>query len=348
MDFQIVKLNFTSPLHLAKGAIDYSEGQQKLHSDTLKSALFAAARMLYGDALTEKQSESENPFFTAFSVSSAFPFYGEELFFPRPQGSRLFEEEDEKTKVKPKTAKKVRYLGQSLFEKYLNGAALKIGENQIWHGGEFASEKNFGSREEVIFYKRDDYQHVTIPRDGASDSEPFYMERLYFPENAGLFFLIVVHDVAWEPQIRAALEILGDEGIGSDRSTGNGQFKTDGLQPFSHDFLSEPTESCLNLSLFCPNREEFGVGDWVEKSAYRLIRRGGYIASPSDHINASLRKKPVYFFEEGSVFPKPANFFKGKLLNVRPGAMIGGHPVFREGRSIFLPVHKNAAPQMNA
>lgn len=340
MDFKIVKMKFTSPLHLAKGASDYSEGQQKLHSDTLKSALFAAARLVYGDEMIEGQTDTSNPFFSAFSVSSAFPFLGNELFFPRPVGSRIFEEDDEKSKVKSKIAKKVRYLGQSLFEKYLRGETLKIRQQQLWQNNEFASEQNFSDPGKVIIYKKDDFQHVTIPRDGATDSQPFYMERLYFTEGAGLFFLVNIHDKKWEPNIRAAIEILGDEGIGSDRSTGNGQFETGGLQEFKLNISISESKNCLNLSLFCPNREDFGTGDWVGNSAYRLIRRGGYVASPADYFNASLRKKPVYFFEEGSVFPKDSKFFKGKLMNVCPGAMRSPHPVYREGRAIFLPVHK--------
>ena len=338
---KLVKMKFTSPLHLAKGGTDYSESLERLHSDTLKSAIFSAARLFYEKDILAGQTETANPFLDAFTISSAFPFFQNELFFPCPM---LGIEVDE-TSVKSKVRKKISYLGQSIFEEWANGKLISIRDNQLFQGNRYASDKDFPEGKELVMIAEENYQHVTVPRAGNADSDPFFMERLRFTDDAGLFFLIDIHDDALFPIIKAAIEILGDEGIGSDRSTGNGQFKPV-WEDFSWKKQVKNGSHLLNLSLFCPTKDDFSDGDLIHSgngehsgSAYQLVRRGGYVASPNNYTYATLRKKPVYFFKEGSIFPVGQKILEGRLLNVRPKLMEKEHPVWREGRSMFISVH---------
>jgi CRISPR-associated protein Csm4 len=340
MALHLVKMKFTSPLHLARGRVDYSESLDRLHSDTLKSALFIAAKMFYETEITQDQTGGDaptNPFLNAFTVSSAFPFYGEELFFPRPVAD-FKTEKDLKKKVK----KKISYFGKSLFEKWRNDEVYLIEAKHLYQENKYASI-DLG-KEDIEVIKEDSYQHVTIMRasDGNTNKEenrfnPYYTERLYFHENAGLFFLIDIKDERFLKILKVAVDILGDEGIGTDRSTGNGQF-TPTWKSFEWENV-EDAKHCMNLSLFCPSEQDFNDGTLVDKgSAFSLVRRGGYLASPCDMHDATLRKKPVYFFEEGSTFSIPTQPLQGKLMDVSPKAMKGNHPVYREGRALFIPV----------
>jgi len=92
--------------------------------------------------------------------------------------------------------------------------------------------------------------------------------------------------------------LLGENGVGSDRNTGNGQF----IATFEKEIpFHIPTdgERQINLSLYCPNDKEEAAQMLDKESAFRLVKRGGFIASPTyiDHI--TYRKKSIYMIAEG-------------------------------------------------
>ena len=80
----------------------------------------------------------------------------------------------------------------------------------------------------------------------------------------------------------------------------------------------------------------------LEQSSYQLIKRGGWVASPTN-IDAVLhRKRSVYMFTEGSVFKSDSPLI-GKVTDLQPAlweehADMIPHPVWRDGRAIFLPL----------
>ncbi|RMG24345.1 MAG: hypothetical protein D6732_23740, partial [Methanobacteriota archaeon] len=108
---------------------------------------------------------------------------------------------------------------------------------------------------------------------------------------------------------------------------------------------SEQIRCWVNLSLFRPPWEEINSPRIrLDKSWYSLVKRGGWIASPEDFQFATLRKKSVMMFEEGSAFHF-ADFqgndisIRGELVDLRPDwndARL--HPVWRSGRAIFVPL----------
>lgn len=57
-----------------------------------------------------------------------------------------------------------------------------------------------------------------MSRNGEEDAKPFYMERIFFKDYSGLYF-IVHGDTSI---IENALDLLQTEGIGTDRNVGNG------------------------------------------------------------------------------------------------------------------------------
>lgn len=329
----IVKLNFTSPLHLARGRSDYSQSEKVLHSDALKSALFVVAQLLYDETKLGQYGES---FFNGVHLSSAFPFWGKYLFFPRPMVD-LMPYFDPKEDIEFKSAKKIEYIEQSLYLDFLHGRK-GLWKNDMLAGGNCLMPNVFSNdteRKKFKIIEDNLYQHVVVPRYSVdeADADTFYMERLWFQPNAGLFFLVEFSDPDMQPIFEHALNLLADEGIGSDRSTGNGQFAAPKLENFSMEGPADASHT-LNLSLFCPTETEL-TKSFMDKASYMLIKRGGYISSAETSEHTTLLKCPIYMFREGSLFEAPK--LEGKLANLKPSAM-SGHPVWREGRPLTLPV----------
>lgn len=338
-NFTLFKLHFTSPLHLAKGKSEYDSSEDILHSDTLKSALAVCALQL--GIINEVES-----FLNTFKISSAFPFFKEELFFPKPNflnpETQLFTfENDEKQKVKQrKKVKKIKWIGKEYFEKLLQGKPdiFVVDDNR---NETFFSPK---IKKDDKIYISETQERVQISRvlGEGEDTQPYYVDRLYFDKDAGLFFLLETKDKDIIKKIENCLKLLGDNGLGTDKNVGNGQFS------FSKENLDLPmidnANYQINLSLYCPDNEELKeIKSKKENLSYTLLKRGGWLASPENPDHISLRKKSIFMFGEGSIFPKNNKDLEGKMVDLKPEneklkemKVSINHKIYRDGRSIFL------------
>jgi CRISPR-associated protein Csm4 len=314
--FDIYKLYFRTPLHISKGKLNtYESSDDRLHSDTLKSALFVCLLQLYGET-------EANVFMDSVKLSSAFPFDDKHYWLPRPLSFSFAQLE---TPDNRKALKKIQYFTLGQYAEILRGGlpTLEYDANQK------ANQPNIWIREVT--------QRVKINYD--DDSEPFYLEKLYpAQKNAGLFFIFTGdYD---KDKLNAAVRLLGDNGIGLQKGLGNGQFEavstTISLQ------LPKDASSWVSLSLYRPeNKAEIENG--LEQSHYQFLKRGGWIASPQFDEHLSVRKQAVMMFTEGSVFEFETTnqpyLIKGIKENVRP---IWNderlHDVHRDGKAIFLPI----------
>jgi CRISPR-associated protein Csm4 len=322
---EIAKLHFTSPLHLSKGKSVLDESFDVLHSDTLKSALFVCALEL---GLTT--GDDAKSFLESFTISSAFPFVGKELFFPKPEWiSKALTDslaEDNKKKFK-----KVHFIGQTSFEELLDGSLTGLNaacfKNTKYYTQNSISENQPFTSETV--------QQVVVSRTYDEEgSNTFYTERLYFNEGCGLYFILNVPD-AKRDIINAALMLLGDNGIGSDKSVGNGQFEFKGFESFDFQEAKDAKHQ-IALSLYCPTEKEIKDEAFLNDSAYSLIKRGGYIANPDNFNHSTLRKKSIVMFTEGSVFPSSKTLV-GDVKDLKPDMPTVEHSIWRDGRALFLP-----------
>ena len=98
------------------------------------------------------------------------------------------------------------------------------------------------------------------------------------------------------------------------------------------------------LSMLIPETKE-QLDDLVngDKVAYDFTRRGGWITTPP---YSTLRKNAIYAFLPGSVFCRTNDeYTMGRIANLRPEGEIGGlvvnHPIWRNGKSIMLPIVLN-------
>ncbi|HNI43906.1 MAG TPA: type III-A CRISPR-associated RAMP protein Csm4 [Chitinophagales bacterium] len=342
----ILLRNFKGPLHLSLGKEDsYDRTQTLLHSDTLKSAIAVCALQL---GLTNGGDELRQ-FMESFLISSAYPVANTNkpepiYFFPKPNiADRLTVAND------AKKAKKVEYVSKDLFE-----ALLSSSQTLSDTSGKFAFLPSAEMPNELKVFSTEPNQHVMIPRDGSGDSNPYFVDKLYFNDHCGLFFLTNATGETLK-KVKACMRLLGDNGIGTDRTTGHGQFEFDpATDARTIDLLlpDAPNDEGMvlyqmALSLYCPETNEIPK-QVLEKSYYDLIKRGGYIAAPENDNHLTIRKKTVYMFTEGSVFPH-ASDRKGKIVDLKPkdGDLqdkrqpIVEHPIWRDGLALFVPIlHK--------
>lgn len=341
--YRVVKLRLKGPLHLGLGLDDYDDILPFLSSDAIKSALFANYLKLFPDA-------TSSDFFDAFRLSSAFPFFDDEVFFPKPMGSRVWVgasgEEDIKNR---KRAKGIQWLDKTLFEQCLHGQKVALDEGHITLSGQFAISNKEKSQKwaDLKAYVEEESERVTlsrIPSEG-DNSTPFYFARRYFHPQAGLFFLTDADKDFLTKVLVPALRLLADEGIGSDRSVGGGWFDFDPDRDISEVSISTPDQAgySLTLGLYAPTKEEWGRMD-LDRSAYAWIKRGGFISSVSNQSLMNLRKRSIYMFSEVSAIRHDGAALGGALHNLKPDSRpdldAEMHDVWREGRPLFLNYQK--------
>ena len=340
-NYNIIKIKFNRrPLHLSDGRGLYYSSEGILHSDTLKNAIFTSVLKLRGKKAVNVSKE----FYNSFFLSSALPFYLDEYFFPRPLGHFSTDA------VKAKKEKKIKYIGKSLFEKWLSTGRISMAGIADFGEGQFISSNLRGkvTKEDKIIY-RQVQERVRIKRNDNGDSEPYFMEQIRFKEGAGLYFFIQhAPEISEEYKswIKQGLNLLADEGLGSDKTYGFGQFDiigAEGEDSFIHPFslnVPDDANAWYATGLYTPSDSEKSDLSWLKNAGYQITERGGYLANPSNPKYRSFRRNTGRFLQIGSVIPK-MSIPEGQCLDLMPKDM-GTHPVWREGRTVFLPAKINA------
>lgn len=321
----IYRLHFTSPLHIGSPREDYGISQTTIPSDTMYAALTACLAK-FGETIPEKGD-------LKCTISSLFPFYQKEkdaavaYFLPRPLVNNL----SDKYKDCLKDIKKVCWLTLDAFNLFINGQdPFQNGDFEIQ--GAYLIRK--GTDFDKEFIKSQVSERVSIPdRTMQSDAVPFYMDRVYFREKSGLYFIAQGNTELLDKSIK----MLALEGIGTDRNVGNGFFKCE--KDTITIELPDNAEHILALSSFCPESKE-QLTDMLssDKAAYELLRHGGWITTPP---NQSLRKNVIYMLAAGSVLKHDANEIctLGKIVDLKPALSDVKHPIWRCGRALFIPIN---------
>lgn len=313
--YTVIKMSNLSPLHIGTGKEEnYDFSSNELHSDTLSSAL-ASIRAQQG-----KNTDIDN-FLNDFRISSAFPYYNDILFMPKPHGNVNARVKDKQEHECRKKMKKIKFIDITLWQELINGKSIEIDECQL--NNEFLSAKKINDK----IYQSQVNQRVSVPRDGNSDTSPFFFEWKYFNSSAGLFCILDTTKER-EVEIIELFNILSETGLGTDRNVGGGKFDVD----ISTIEICEPSDanSLMLLSLYIPTKEEMGIIN-LEHSCYNLLLRGGYIAGSSNNTIRHLRKKSIYMFDVGSTFPTTGTL-NGKVVDLRPEWNSEDmHPIYRSG-----------------
>ena len=324
---KIIKLKNLTSLHIGTGKENrYDFSATDLHSDTI-SATLAALRAQQGKA---KDTED---FLNSFSISSAFPFWENRLFLPKPQGKiNVYVEKQEESQYR-KQLKKLKFIDADLWSILAGGLSVTVSANCLQ--GDFLLQDAKGFEKP---YQSQVNQRVSVPRVDNCDAEPFFFNWTYYHEKAGLYCLIDAGDEKFR-EILNLFKLLGETGLGTDRNVGGGKFEVE------EDTLELPeildANQTMLLSLYIPAKEELAKLK-LQTAKYELLLRGGYMAGSCEESFRHLRKRSVYMFNVGSLFPttEPLN---GKIVNLAPAWNDERmHPVFRSGRPFYLPVKINS------
>lgn len=316
------RLKFTAPFHVdSRGNAFYEESSSFIHSDTLSAAILATWASIWPEQMGQ---QAQTP---SFRLSSAYPYYQDCYFLPRAVSSQSICIPPEKSaKLKDvKKLKKIQWLDSDLWlasmtdPNWANAIDLERGVCQ----SVLASQST--ALPEKLWLE-EERPRLAIDRNSnqAAESQIFNFSRIWFHPNGGLYFLAVFKDGASRQQFETALYVLGDSGIGADRTSGNGCFTWEKSQ--IHGLQIADQGKAVALSLVNPAPSDCQTG-WLEGSAYKLVSRGGWIGG------SGIRKQRVSMFAEGSVFNQPLT---GRMIDVSVDKL--PQKVFRDGRGFFIKV----------
>lgn len=301
---KIIKLNFTSPLHIGEIGIGLEESSLVLHSDTIFNAICNALAKLYGrDWVTDflRNFEAKPP----FRISSGFPFAGGNLYFPKPM-SRANIHADLLQNYSKKL-KKTNYLTKGFFEKWI--AEEELSEKDLREITENEAAKDYDDKHSG-FWTGFLLPKVSISRESA-ESSIYFLGSIRFKENSGIWFILDCTSKEWENRVLSALRLLQHDGIGGKRTWGYGSFS---LEKENLDLKLPDSGAHLLLSLFYPNESEDPAADEKQLFSGKNARwgfslRGGY-AYPYGSRSSSQKPQRL-FIKEGSIFERKP---EGKLI----------------------------------
>lgn len=323
--YTIIKFKNLTPLHVGTGKENYDFSSSELQSDTLSAAI-AAIRAREG------KTQDVEVFLRSFALSSAFPFVGDRLFLPKPQGKIDIVVTDMEEYSYRKKLKKIKYLESNLWNVVVSGKRLEVLSSQI-KDDFLISINNVDAFEKP--YKTQVSQRVSVPREDNMPAEPFFFEWKYFNTDAGLFCILDTSDDARRDEIVNLFGKLGEFGLGTDRNVGGGKFVVETKDWILNDV--DNSDAKMLLSLYIPTEEELPALN-LHESKYELLLRGGYISGSSELEFSHLRKKSVYAFNVGSIF-KTSIVPSGKIVNLKPEWKDERmHSVYRSGKPFVVSV----------
>ncbi len=320
--YTVIKLKHLSPMHIGTGKENYDFSADDLQSDTISAALSAIR------AQDGKSADIES-FMNSFTISSAFPYIENHYFLPKMQGKLNVIVDGTNAEEKRKELKKIKYVELPLWQKLISDERVLVKETQLKQKYLISETTQFG-----IPAKSDVMQRVSVAREDGQDAAPFYFNWTYFNKQGGLYFLINATKEI-ESEVVDLFKKLGEAGIGTDRNIGGGKFEVD---TDSIDINDNPTTNAtMLLSMYIPSKEEMASIN-LSNSRYQILQRGGYMAGSAEEEFRHLRKKSIYMFGVGSVFPTKESLI-GKVVNLTPEWNDKRmHSVFRSGKPFYLPV----------
>ena len=315
----LIRLKFLSPVHFGEVGIGIEHTEETVHSDSLFSALCHAWGVLYGKRdLDDLLGTFDGT--PPFLLSSGFLYREDTFFLPKPLSMPPgFDDLCVREKF-GKKMKKTCYLPLKIFQQWVQGAPIDYDDL----GEEIRYEEGFG----VFLVPR-----VALDRVYAT-SELFQCGLVSFREGCGIYVLLKAEDEGMVSKIRHALSLLGEMGLGGERTYGYGRFEAE-VHPAGERWerLFEPRgDRSVLLSLYHP---DVPVSEILEGASYDLQERRGWIHSPFS--KKQFKRKTVTMFKEGSIFK---GMLRGHLVDVTPSIWDRArlHPVFRYGFALTAPI----------
>jgi CRISPR type III-A-associated RAMP protein Csm4 len=354
---KIVKL---MPSNHAKFHIGDSYRQLKdyFSSDQLFSTIINNVSLLYG----EHTAKETIAYFDNDKISISSVFYGlafchkeeeknkEIYFLPKPYWLIKDENTKEIDLNERKKIKKVQFIS---FKAYVNllkswNEDKKCFTYNLLHlpviGNKFAIAKEelndldieTNELNEVKIVDKYSMPKVSVNR-LYGDSNAFYFDDISEIKYTKLRncivkpFMYFIYDGEISKEIKAAINMIQDEGIGGKRSRGLGLFKNvdfdesqDGWKEELNQYINHSGKYHINISSVFPKPEET-----KEILSYRLESRSGFIFSDGGQGH---RKKSVRIIKEGSMFEGK---IQGMIKDITPKGF-DKHRVWIYGKALLI------------
>jgi CRISPR-associated protein Csm4 len=324
------------PWHLQTGGLEHEQVDPFPRSDTLSAALLQSYVRLFG--VESVPVETAWP----YRVSSVFPAIrlgGSYLqLYPKPK--HFVVDIPDIPGFSHKDFKKAKWVTGSLMGKICAGGEITFGSLQPIAGNQVLALKQENIDTDESLGSSETRTRVVLDRIDLS-AVPFQFTSRHAGPNLYWFFLADVKS-DFRESFEASLRLLGDEGIGADRTIGLGQFEVVSIDETSNVSTHDPN-AWLNLGLYNPPDEERIRLAWDE-SFYDIVNRQGWTQNPA------LRRRNVRMVDEGAVL-KCVTQPIGRVVTVLdpndPDATSSqrtrltelSHKVYRDGQGFFLPVN---------
>jgi CRISPR-associated protein Csm4 len=341
MESRAFRLRLRSPLHVGDQGIGSEVTHAYVPSDTLFSAVAVIWRTLPGlpHSLAELLDEQNPP----LVLTSAFPYAGNVLLLPRPH---LPHAPNPRKDESGKRFRRVRWVSHTLFARLI-AAPGQEELDSLWQQGKtvqtgavWVTANECKHLEQLLGSQCDDlhlWSTGIVPRVAVdrvtNASQIHHTGRASFAEGCGLWCM-ARGTANWLAALEKVLAVLGDEGLGGERSNGNGQFT---LEPLALPSL--PSAESSYVVLLSRTAPTAGQMDLLRRpqSAYELVLVGGFSGTPGD---SPLVRRQVRMLVEGSIIGAPAaSSVLGHLVDVTPsGAPLPDHRIYRSGLGFAVPV----------
>ncbi len=321
MQMQVYHLRARSAFHLGERGIGVEHTDIFARADTVFSALCTMIRQWAGEAVLVDflAAMRDQP---PLLLSSAFPYVdtndGAVRLYPRPLGGMPGTAPDDLAAFK--AVKHVAFVSEAVFIRWVSGQPFDYTLMQDESIAVTAEEESALGKSS-LFWQVDEVPRVTIDR-VTNASAVFQAGRVKYAPDGGLWLGIQWLDESWRPTVETALTLLGDAGLGGERSVGHGQFE---LLDGSNVDLPDPAGRFVTLSPIWPQNQQQGNALLADDAIYQFVVRRGWIGSPE---GSGLRRRAVRMLAEGSVLT--GDSLAGGLVDVSP-EIFSEHPVYRYG-----------------
>ena len=331
------RLAFNGPIHLGTGRErDLADLDLLPRSDTLAAAIISLWRHVMPDASASDVTRiAADP---PFAISSALPTvmidgnWRTLLFVPAGTFDRVADLPSDLRK----TLKRIRFADPDALRALLAGRL----PNTAAPCGEALMNANF--RGELWHYQSRLRLQVDRLGDRPMEGMLYEFGAVQLDRRARLTVVIDFIEEGSRREVEAALALLGDEGIGGDRSSGYGGFEIEQvIEDFGEEFADLGSGARLSLSLLYPARDEIEAGLLDAPAEYTITSRGGWVTAPGA---GTTRRKPVNMIVEGAIVRDLGRRSYGASPIVLEEGNGSGHPVFRPGRAVTIPIKPPGAP----
>jgi CRISPR-associated protein Csm4 len=182
--------------------------------------------------------------------------------------------------------------------------------------------------DDIVLWRTAVVPRVTLDRI-SSASEIWHFGAICLAAGAGLWFGVDVtpnQEMETLRRLEASLRLLGDHGLGGERSAGHGLFTVGQAETVSLPVVAG-ADHFVTLAPICPRHAAEAAALTGKTAAYDLLARRGWVTSPEA---GNLRRKTVRMFSDGALLTGTGQPRPGHLVDVTPDVLTA-HRVYRYG-----------------